>query len=79
MENAVSVKKKIPQESLLPKFFCFLTKTINCYTYRCRNVFTIEDNTAWERNPARERTGVWSINARKLLSSSRVHIKTKSK
>ncbi|OPJ77792.1 hypothetical protein AV530_000096 [Patagioenas fasciata monilis] len=46
---------------------------------RCRNVFTIEDSTAWERDPAHERTGAWSINARKLCSSSRVHIKTKSK
>lgn len=73
------LKKKNPQETVLLKFFCFLTKTMNCYTYRCRNAFTIEDSTAWERDPAHERTGAWSINGRKLWSSSRVHIKTKSK
>lgn len=60
-------------------FFCFPTKTMHCYTYRCRNAFAIEVSTTWVRDSAHERTGAWSINARKLLNSSRVHIKTKSK
>lgn len=66
------------QETILPRFFCFLTKTMHCYTYRCRNVFTTENSTTWDRDPAYERIGVWSINARKLLSSSRVVVKTQS-
>lgn len=78
MEKAVPIKD-FPQEAIFPKFFCFLTKTMPCYTYRCRNVFTIEDRTTWDRDPAHERTGAGSINARKLLSRSRIHIKTKSK
>lgn len=72
-------KLHFPQETILPMFFCFPTKTMHCYTYRCRNAFTIEVSTTWVRDSAHERTGAWSINARKLLNSSRVHIKTKSK
>lgn len=79
MENAVSVEVTFSTGNNFGNVFCFPTKTMHCYTYRCRNVFTIEVSTTWVRDSAHERTGAWSINARKLLNSSRVHIKTKSK
>ena len=72
-------KKNFPQETILPEFFCFLTKTMHFSSCRRRTAFTIKDSRTWDRDPAHERTGAWSANAKKLLSCSRVHIKTKSK